>query len=74
MAYRRTARKSTSRRSYSRSPARKPARRAPVRRAARSSGRHQTVKIVIQHEQAPQSSPGGLENPQVQSQTKKGKF
>jgi hypothetical protein len=32
------------------------------------------VRLVIQHESAAQSSPGGMENPQVQSQAKKAKF
>ena len=73
MAYRKATRRSTSRRS-ARAPARR-TRKPVARKTGRSNG--QTVRIVIQHEAATgsaSSNPGGLENPQVQTQSKKSKF
>lgn len=75
MAYRKTSRKSYARGRTTRT--RPVARRSTSVRRGRSNARgsgSQVVRIVIQHEAATASSPGGLENPQVQTQTKKGKF
>ena len=72
MAYRKTTRRRTAR-STAR-PARRSTRKPAARKATRGHG--QTVRIVIQHEAATSASanPGGLDTPQVSSQTKKSKF
>lgn len=72
MAYRKTSRARTTRRAAR--PARRVARRSGARRGA-APKRQQTVRIVIQHESANASAnPGGLDMPQVQTQSKKAKF
>ena len=76
MAY--TSRRATSRSRarVNRSPARRTSRRAPVRRAAAGTrGRGpQVVKIVIEHSATAGAGMGGLDLPQIQTQTKKGRF
>ena len=59
-------------------PGRRTTRRAPVRRAASGtrsrSSRPQVVKIVIEHSQSAGAGQGGMDLPQIQTQTKKGRF
>ena len=83
MAYRSRRRASSARSSYRRVSRPASRGRARVRRSTRTARRStrrvsrrapQVVKIVLEHSAAPGEGMGGLEMPQITSQTKRARF
>lgn len=75
MAYTRRSAAPRKRRSVNARPARRAVRRTSARRtsAGKRSG-PQVVKIVIEHSQTAGAGMGGMDLPQITTQTKKGRF